>query len=137
MDDQRVRRVGGIRVVDFRGNERQELVGGPGMRRGRGEFSPFLKPRGEGLVFDSVDLREARAAQAAGLIGLDQCGFLFGGVAQPTAPVGFHDGIVHSIHRGCHYECYAVAAATMDQRRYGPRLHNNRDLRIFFKQEGA
>jgi hypothetical protein len=45
-----------------------------------------------------MEFREAGTAQSAGLKSPNQCGFLFGGVAEPSGAVGFDNRFIRSIH---------------------------------------
>jgi hypothetical protein len=109
-------------VMQLGGNQRQETEVGPGVRKRSGALLALLEPRRQGLVVDTMKLREAGAAQSTGLIDLDQCGLLFGGVAQPPTAVCFYNRFICSTHIPRHYECYEPTSATPDQRCFGPRL---------------
>ena len=56
---------------------------------------PRLEPCGEGRVIDTVEGSELRTGQTAGSVGLDQSGFLFRCLAEASAPVELHKGVVH------------------------------------------
>ena len=58
----------------------------------------FFDPVDECLVVDAVEDCKAGRTHAAGMIGFDDGGFLFGSVAKATEAVGFHDGFGHSGH---------------------------------------
>jgi hypothetical protein len=51
---------------------------------------------------------ELRTAQAAGGIGFDQGGLLIRCIAEASAPVELHKGVVRSIHTPRHYQRYAM-----------------------------
>lgn len=68
----------------------------------------LLEPTGEGLVVDAVDLGKARATQATGLIGLDERGSLFGGIAETPPAVRLQDSFIRSSHNPLRYDCYAM-----------------------------
>jgi hypothetical protein len=69
-----------------------------------------------------MKFREARVAQPAGLISLNQCGFLLGGVAESPAAVGFDNRIIRSIHSPHQDGRGRLPRATPDRRCFGPRL---------------
>ncbi len=75
---------------------------------------------------------ELRTAQTAGSIGLDQSGFLFRFIAETSAPVELHKGVVRSNHTTRHYQRYAIQWRKTG-RRQRPRLprcscgHTTRD----------
>ena len=55
-----------------------------------------------------MDRGEARCAQAAGWIGFDEGGSLFGGVAEPTTAADFQDRVMGSSHHPRCNDCDAM-----------------------------
>jgi hypothetical protein len=87
---------------------------------GGSEF-PLLVPGSERLAVYAIEGDEPRAAKSAGSVGFDQGGLLLRCIAEASAPVELHKGVVRSIHTTPRYQRYAMQWRKTG-RRFGPRL---------------
>jgi len=86
---------------------------------------PLLEPCGENLIVKTVNGAKLRTAQNAGGIGLDQGCFLFRCLAETSASVVLHKGVVPGIHTTRRFQRYAMQRRGTG-RRQGPRLQSPR-----------
>ena len=85
----------------------------------------LFEPGDQALLIDAMHRDKSRAAQAAGLVGLDERLLLLRGVAQASAPIGFHNHFIHISHSGRIYDGYDPDRANPYAASFGPRLLGN------------
>jgi len=68
----------------------------------------LLEPGSEGLILHAMQGGKLRAAQPTGSKGLNEGCLLLRRIAETSAPVELHKGIVRSIHRTQPYQRYAM-----------------------------